>query len=81
MLIFLTVLIQKILEIIAINPKKEEANKNLAKFAMENIPSPGEAGFFMGGIVNKTAPESEKGKFKEYLKQLKAETIQRVSAL
>lgn len=81
LLVFLTVLIQRILEIIAVSPKKEDANKNLANFAMEQISTPGEAGFFMNGIANKTSPESEKTKFKEYLKQLKAETIRRIMTM
>ena len=79
LVIFLTVLIQRILEIITLSPKKEEADKNLAKFAMESIPSPGEGGFFMGGIVAKGATEVENTRFRDYLKQLKAETIRRIS--
>ncbi len=78
LLIFLTVLIQRVLEIVASAPKPDEANKNLARFAMEPIPGAGDSGFFMGGIVPKAANETENSRFKEYLKQVKAETISRL---
>ena len=78
-LIFLTVLIQRILEIIAASPKKEEADKTLARFAMDSIPSPGEAGFFMGNVITKPANDFEASKFRDYLKHVKAETIRRIT--
>lgn len=81
LLIYLTVLIQKIMEIIANNPKKEEVDKNLAKFAMEQVQGTAEGGFFMGGILDKPKNEAENTKCKEYMKHLKAETIRRITLM
>ena len=81
LMIFLTVLIQKILDIIASAPKKEDADKNLGKFILETMPVAGEAGFFMGGMVTKAVADADNFKFREYLKHLRAETIKRMMQL
>ena len=72
-IIYLTVYIQKCLEVIAKNPVEAEAKKNLMVLMSEAVPSPSQPGFFMGSLALKGRGAAEEEKFRQYCKQLKEE--------
>ena len=77
-IIYLTVFIQKCLEVISKNPVEAEAKKNLMALIAEAVPSPSQPGFFMGSLALKGKGAAEEEKFRQYCKQLKEECAVRL---
>ena len=71
-LIYLTVYIQKLLEVVAKNPDMNEAKKAVAALFQEPVPTTASAGF-MAGLVVKGRPSAEEEKYRGYIRQLREE--------
>ena len=71
-LIFLTVYIQKLIEVVAKNPDQNEAKKAISALFQEAVPTTASAGF-MAALVVKGRPSAEEEKYRTYLRQLKEE--------
>ena len=66
-LIYLTVYIQKVLEVVAKNPEKSEAKKAILALIQEPVPTTASAGF-MAALVVKSRPSAEEEKYRTYLR-------------
>ena len=75
-LIYLTVYISKVLEVIAKSPEKDKATAAVFKLSMEPVQSSSAAGFFMKALCKPNPKDEEK--FKKYLQQCKQECSKRM---
>ena len=60
------------------SPTQEDAKKNLFSLVQEPVPSANSPGFFMASLVSKSKTPGEDEKFRQYLKQLREETMLRL---
>ena len=77
-LIFITVFISKCLEVIQKNPNEADAKKNLMALIGDQILGSSDPKFFMSTVTSKSKGQAEEEKFRQYLKQLKEETVLRL---
>lgn len=76
-LIYLTVYIQKVLEVVSKNPEKAEAKKAILALIQEPVPTTASAGF-MAALVVKGRPSAEEEKYRTYLRQIREECAMRM---
>ena len=76
LMIYITVYIQKCLEVIQKDQDQKKAEKNIFTLSIAEVPSPSDTKFFMKDLVK--ANPKEDGKLQQYLKQIKQEVSKRL---